>query len=183
MSEKSGTKVRLLLIISNPGQPGDCCKESFLVCREGDGKQVYSNRNCLYRIFFIPCNQKVERANADDISCYGNTSGTYYSSEIISKQREMEMVVTRKLLILESRKSLSCTILWRIEDDSNRKIKESVWSICKEPSLIICSITSRWKHRQKQRLAFKMIVVKVYKSAFIRMLSFISYDIRISTHL
>ena len=67
VTERSGTTIRQLLISSNPWQAGDCGKESCLVCRHGDGKQVCSKRNCLYETFCIPCKEKVEQAQEDDI--------------------------------------------------------------------------------------------------------------------
>ena len=44
VTERSGTTVEQLLISSNPWQAGDCGRESCLVCRHGDGKQVCDKR-------------------------------------------------------------------------------------------------------------------------------------------
>ena len=153
VTERSGTTVEQLLISSNPWQAGDCGRESCLVCRHGDGKQVCGKRSVMYETFCIPCQEKIEEITKSKQSDVGKDD----TKEAVEISQEIPKLpcYTGESKMTPMERSGNHLDDYRLGLASSHMYKHYMN-----------------KHRQdKKRPEFKMIAVKYFKSAFIRQLS------------
>ena len=164
VTERSGTTVEQLLISSNPWQAGDCGRDSCLVCRHGDGKQVCGKRSVMYETFCIPCMEKFEeysKSKPDDVE----------EDDIVPDMETPRVHINPPAEASQEVPNLPCytgeSKMTPWERSGNHQDDYRLGSSSSHMYKHYMS-----KHRQeKKKPEFKMVAVKFFKSAFIRQLS------------
>ena len=155
VTERSGTTVEQLLISSNPWQAGDCGRDSCLVCRHGDGKQVCGKRSCLYETFCIPCKDKFEEFSKSKPKPEDDGGDETNEAAEVSQEVLKLPIYTGESKMTPMERSRNHYDDYRLGLASSHMYKHFMN-----------------RHRQeKKRPEFKMVAVKFFKSAFIRQLS------------